>query len=76
AACTRARGLEVYDIDMATAKPKNAGRLDEIKIARICAADSLRPYLTRESRYLEHENTPNNIMLPPNRQMQDLLRDG
>jgi len=50
AACSKARGLAVCEIDMAVAKPKNEGRLDELKIARICAADSLQPYVSRRSR--------------------------
>lgn len=76
AACSQARGLEAYDVDRATAKPKNDGGLDEIKIARICAADSLRPYLTKESRYLQADGNPNNIMMPPNGEMQRLNREG
>jgi hypothetical protein len=35
---------------MAVAKPRNEGRLDELRIARICAADGLRPYWSKRSR--------------------------
>jgi hypothetical protein len=73
AACTRARGLQVFEVDRATAKPKNEGRLDEIKIARICAADGLRPYLSKASMYLQDAG---GFMRPPNAGMQALIRDG
>jgi hypothetical protein len=43
-ACTRAQGLKVFEIDHRTARPKNRRGLNEIQIARICAADSLQPY--------------------------------
>jgi hypothetical protein len=76
AACTRARGLKVFEVDRATAKPKNEGLLDEIKIARICGADGLRPYLSKASRYMRNEQRQNNIMLPPNRAMQEMGREG
>jgi hypothetical protein len=62
-ACTRARGLQVFEVDRSTAKPKNEGRLDEIKIARICGADGLRPYLSRKSNLIQR-NAEN--FAPPN----------
>jgi hypothetical protein len=57
AACSKARGLAVCEIDMAVAKPKKEGRLDELRIARIVGADgTLRPYVSKRSR--KHYRVP------------------
>ncbi|QOZ66386.1 MULTISPECIES: hypothetical protein [Bradyrhizobium] len=53
AACTRAHGNRVYEVDYATAKPTNPGGLDEIRIARVVGADGVRPYLSKKGRYFE-----------------------
>jgi hypothetical protein len=51
AACTRAQARTAYEIDLNTAIVENEGGLNEIHIARIAAADGLRPYLIRPGRY-------------------------
>jgi hypothetical protein len=76
AACSRARGLPVYEVDLATAKPKNEGGLDEIKIARICAADSLRPYLSRPSKYMRDIERENVVLPPLNGEILQYMREG
>jgi hypothetical protein len=50
-ACSKVHGNQTYDVDESTAKPTNPNGLDEIRIARIVAADGMRPYLTRPSKY-------------------------
>jgi hypothetical protein len=76
AACSKARGLEVFEVDRATAKPWNFNGLDEIKIARICGADSLRPYLSKTSRYLQNETDRVHVTRPPNNEQVALVRQG
>jgi hypothetical protein len=51
AACTRAQGRKAFEVDESTAMPENEGGLDEIRIARVVAADGLRPYLARPGGY-------------------------
>jgi hypothetical protein len=52
-ACTWTHGNRVYEVDYATASPTNPGSLDELRIAAIIAADGIRPYLSKKSRYFE-----------------------
>jgi hypothetical protein len=61
AACREATGQPSYRIPP-TAKIRNPGGLDELKIARIIAADGVRPYLARPSQYLT--NNRNHLMRP------------
>ncbi|MCA6098153.1 hypothetical protein [Bradyrhizobium australafricanum] len=53
AACTRAHGNRVYEVDTSRVTPANPSGLDELKIARIVGADGVRPYLSKKSRYFE-----------------------
>lgn len=51
AACTKAHGNRVYEVDYTTAKPENRDGVDELRIAAVVGADGIRPYLSRKSRY-------------------------
>jgi hypothetical protein len=51
AACTRAQEREAFEVDESTAEPENLNGLYEIRIARVVAADGLRPYLIRTGKY-------------------------
>jgi hypothetical protein len=48
---------------------------DEIKIGKNLRRDSLRPYLTKESRYRRHEQNHINIMRPLDGEMQRPIRE-
>lgn len=50
-ACTRARGSHAFLVNSGTARPMNQGGLDELKIARVVAADGLKPYLTKPGQH-------------------------
>jgi hypothetical protein len=62
AACTRAHGNRVYEVDYATAKPTNPFGIDELRIARVVGADGTRPYLSRRPRrhYRDAEDATRN----------------
>ena len=62
-ACSEANGRESFAVDMATAKPSNLGGLDEIRIARIVAADGIRPNLVRKSWYWKKNERPHDILV-------------
>ncbi|MBB4377247.1 hypothetical protein [Bradyrhizobium sp. SBR1B] len=53
AACIKAHGGRVYEVDYEKVVPTNPGGLDEIRIARVVGADGLRPYLSKTGRYFE-----------------------
>lgn len=72
AACTRAHGGPVYEVDYATAKPTNSDGLDEIKIARVVGADGIRPYLSKKGRYFEGDI---GVWAPPERPTEMDFRD-
>lgn len=50
-ACREAAGQPHYGVNQATAKIKNPGNLDEVRIAEIVGADGVRPYLSRPGQY-------------------------
>jgi hypothetical protein len=41
----------VFKVDYLQARPKNPNGLDELKIARVLAADGIKPYLSRSGHY-------------------------
>lgn len=47
-ACTTAHGWTAAPVD-AKAAPRNAGGIDELRIAAVLAADGIRPYLSRRT---------------------------
>jgi hypothetical protein len=50
-ACREAAGQPHYEVNQATAKIKNPGGLDEVRIAEVIGADGVRPYLSRPGKY-------------------------
>ena len=68
-ACTRPHGNKVYEVDTETAKTKNWGGLDEIKIARIVGANGVRPYLSRSGKHRRAENGDQIMLQRPEAQL-------
>jgi hypothetical protein len=55
-ACSAACGRESFDADESTAKPTNPKGLDDIRIARVVAADGLRPYLSKRRKHRRRDD--------------------
>ncbi len=72
-ACTKAHRRESFEVDIETARIENRGGIDELKIARVVAADGLRPYLSRSGLYRRCDR---NVQMPLNRECMRLIRDG
>jgi hypothetical protein len=53
AACTKAHGNRVFEVDYDKVRPSNPNGIDELRVAAIIGADGIRPYLSRKSRYFE-----------------------
>lgn len=76
AACTKAHGSRVYEVDYDRSKPSNYAGLDEIRIARFVGAMGIQPYTPQRGQYSidRHSRTVLAVTGEPTRSFRNILR--